>query len=151
MGSDDERDYEVGYGKPPKNTRFKRGTSGNPAGRPRGSKNLNTLLNEELEQRVVVRENGREKRITKRQASVKQIVNKLAAGDPRFIPFFIRLLEKQEIQASARGAVDADYDQVIDPEVARQLQEAWKTIRDSQPAITEESGPLTAEKEEKEG
>jgi stress response protein YsnF len=32
-------DYDVGYGKPPKHSRFKKGKSGNPAGRPKGSKN----------------------------------------------------------------------------------------------------------------
>ncbi len=131
------RDYDVGYGKPPIATRFQKGRSGNPNGRPRGSKNLSTLLNEELDQRVVVRENGRAKKITKRQASVKQIVNKLAAGDPRLIPFFIRMLEKQDNQVATQGSVEVGDDQVIDPEVARQLQEAWKAITESQPATVD--------------
>ena len=52
------RDYEVGYGKPPRHTRFKKGQSGNPRGRPSGSKNLKTLLNEALNERVVVTEEG---------------------------------------------------------------------------------------------
>ena len=35
--------YAVGWGKPPRHTRFKKGQSGNPKGRPPGSKNMNTL------------------------------------------------------------------------------------------------------------
>ena len=42
------RDYEVGYGKPPKSTRFRKGQSGNPAGRRKGSFNLGTIVRREL-------------------------------------------------------------------------------------------------------
>jgi Family of unknown function (DUF5681) len=48
--------YQVGFAKPPSATRFRKGQSGNPAGRPRGSKNISTIVEQELEQRVVIRE-----------------------------------------------------------------------------------------------
>jgi hypothetical protein len=51
--SDKKRDYQVGYGKPPKDTRFKKGQSGNPRGRAPGAKNLKTLLIDTLNEPVV--------------------------------------------------------------------------------------------------
>jgi hypothetical protein len=48
---DQPRDYAVGYGKPPAETRFQKGQSGHPGGRPRGTKKLVTLLGDVLSQR----------------------------------------------------------------------------------------------------
>lgn len=56
--------YEVGYGKPPKQTQFKPGQSGNPGGRPKGSKNLSTVMNEILSRRVTITENGKTRRVS---------------------------------------------------------------------------------------
>jgi hypothetical protein len=80
MPRDDDGDYEVGYGKPPLHTRFKRGQSGNPRGRPPGAKNLSTLLNEALNEPVVINENGGRRSISKRKAALKQLVNEAAKG-----------------------------------------------------------------------
>jgi hypothetical protein len=58
--NDDEskglKPYVVGYGKPPVHTRFKKGQSGNPNGRHKGSKNFSTTLEETLQEKVVIRE-----------------------------------------------------------------------------------------------
>ena len=75
--------YFVGYGKPPTRTRFKKGQSGNPAGRRKGTLNLATVLLATLNERVIVNEHGRRKRISKLEALVKQLVNKAASGDLR--------------------------------------------------------------------
>lgn len=77
----EKRAYEVGYGKPPCQSRFKKGQSGNPKGRTAGAKNLSTLLSEALNERVVVTQNGKRRKITKRKAIVTQLVNRSASAD----------------------------------------------------------------------
>lgn len=76
-----QRDYEVGYGKPPEHSRFKKGQSGNPSGRPKGSKNLATVLNEVLSERVTLTENGKPRRLAKRVMLMKQLVNRAVKSD----------------------------------------------------------------------
>jgi len=76
-------DYEIGYGKPPVRSRFKKGESGNPHGRPKGTLNFSTVLLKTLREKVVINENGRRTVITKLEASAKQLVNKAASGDLR--------------------------------------------------------------------
>ena len=85
---------KVGYGNPPELTRFKPGQSGNPKGRPKGSLNIATVLERELREKVIINENGRRKIITKLEASVKQLVNKSAAGELRAL---------QQLASLARG------------------------------------------------
>ena len=78
---DDDSGYEIGFGKPPKHSRFRKGLSGNPQGRPKGRRNLATVLERTLQEKVVINENGVRRTVTKLEAAVKQLVNKAAAGD----------------------------------------------------------------------
>lgn len=71
----ESEDYEVGYGKPPKQHQFKPGQSGNPKGRPKKNKNVTALFREELERKITVTENGVSRKLTKREAMVRQLVN----------------------------------------------------------------------------
>lgn len=63
------RNYDIGYGKPPKASQFKPGKSGNPKGRPRSSRNLKTDLEEELFEVMAVTERGRKRHLSKRASS----------------------------------------------------------------------------------
>jgi hypothetical protein len=82
--NDDTHDVSngAGYGKPPSDTKFVKGQSGNPKGRPKGSQNLATILAKVGRERVRVTENGRTRYITKFEATMLQLVNKAVAGDP---------------------------------------------------------------------
>jgi hypothetical protein len=94
-------DYEVGYGKPPKHTQFKPGQSGNPRGRPKGSQNLATLVEEALAELVTVKEGGRQARISKGKAAATQLVNKAAAADLRAIRILLALQRQTAIGSDA--------------------------------------------------
>jgi hypothetical protein len=74
-------DYEVGYSKPPRETQFEKGQSGNPSGRPKGTKNVASVLARELRTKVIITESGRRKSVTKLEAAMKQLVNKAIQGD----------------------------------------------------------------------
>ncbi len=79
MPSDDE----VGFGMPPRHARFKKGQSGNPKGRPKGTKNFTTDFLEELQEKILVREGGRSKTMSRQRAMIKSLANKALQGDPR--------------------------------------------------------------------
>ena len=74
-------DEEVGYGKPPSRTQFRKGISGNPKGRPKGSKNFATVLARALREKVVLTVNGKRKTVTKLELVVMQLVDRATAGD----------------------------------------------------------------------
>ena len=105
MAADQEGNYEVGYGKPPRHTRFQKGRSGNPAGRPRGKKNLATLLSDALDQKIIVVESGRRKKISKREAIVTQLVNKSASADLKATQIVLAMLRDVETRADS-GCAD---------------------------------------------
>lgn len=102
--------YKVGYRRPPIATQFKKGQSGNPKGRPKGSLNLDSALQRELNQRVTIKEHGQTRTITKFEACIKQLVNKAASGDTKAIQFLINLMNL------AGGPAGADQSPVLSTE-----------------------------------
>ncbi|MEO0750456.1 MAG: DUF5681 domain-containing protein [Pseudomonadota bacterium] len=89
--SEQDQDYDVGYGKPPKSGQFKKGQSGNPKGRPKGAKGLKASLKRELESSITVRERGREVKLSKAEVLAKGLMGDALKGDAKARTEVLRL------------------------------------------------------------
>ena len=113
----DKRDYEIGYGKPPKHTRFKPGECGNPRGRPKATRNLKTDLAEELAECIPISEGGRRRAVSKQRGMVKQLIAKALRGDVRAANTVLGLVERlldARADANIGAAVTAHDKDIID-------------------------------------
>lgn len=102
--------YEVGYGRPPAHTRFRKGVSGNPAGRPRGSKNhildrkgerMKAIILEEAYRNIQVREGERTVSLPVIRAAVRTMANKGLKGEMRSLKNFMELVSLIENERAA--------------------------------------------------
>jgi hypothetical protein len=128
-GEDEQRDFEpgvanerVGYGRPPMTTRFRPSQSGDPRGRPKGARNLSTIVAAAWSERVAINENGRHRRITKLEAAVKQLVNRAASGEARATQLLLALVQANEARpAQQDGSRLGDADAIVMAKLARRL------------------------------
>lgn len=97
-------DDDIGYGKPPKNTRFKAGKSGNPRGRPKFAPDrLAEIVQEVLDTPMRYRENGRNKTATRTEVRLKLLAERAVKGDVSAA----ELLLKRRTHALRHGDVGA--------------------------------------------
>ena len=97
--SETKREHAANYRKPPLHTRFKKGRSGNPRGRPK--KDLPGLLVAALNEPVFVTTNERRRKITKREAIVTQMVNESAGANLRATKMLIDMMKDIEKKTAA--------------------------------------------------
>jgi hypothetical protein len=108
----EEKTPNVGYRNPPKDTRFKKGKSGNPRGRPRKRKDLNTVLQQVLNRRVTVK--GSETKMAVREALIRKLKDYALQGD------------KQTLALQRRILTDAGYDE---PDARSFAEEQMKLLK----------------------
>jgi len=99
-----DKKYDVGFGKPPKSGQFKKGKSGNIKGRPKGTLNFATDLDEILAGKVVVSENGKPKKVSSQLAGLMRVREKALGGDPRAMALFIALAQHSAAAKLAAGS-----------------------------------------------
>jgi hypothetical protein len=86
--------YKVGYGCPPKATRFRPGKSGNPKGRPKGPKSVGAVLYDILHRRIEVTENGATRRIPVLEVMLRRLANEAVRSDPRALKLMLSLMDR---------------------------------------------------------
>src|SRR4029077_14509644 len=119
-------------GNPPKDTQFKKGTSGNPKGRPKGSKNLRSLILEAARDHVTATVGGKTRKISKIQATTMQLATKAAGGDHAAMSKFLDWVDDIETQAAAARPTQFPLTEV-DVEVLRAAYERMKQCKPEQP------------------
>jgi hypothetical protein len=124
--ANDNIDYAVGNCRPPTAHQFKPGRSGNPKGRPKGSKNFNTMLDEELAEIVVIVENGKRKRVVKQRALAKQLVNGALGNNPRASRLVLDEMRRNEGAGDATVVVafDGREDKLVMGSILRRIRAA---------------------------
>ena len=83
--------YEVGYGKPPKHTQFNKDQSGNPRGRPKGSRNFSKDVKDTLKEPVRLTKGGKRKTVSTQHATLLRLREKALSGDARALDRMIEL------------------------------------------------------------
>ncbi|SPF75718.1 hypothetical protein ALP8811_00712 [Aliiroseovarius pelagivivens] len=101
--SKDRDDYEIGYGKPPKSTRFKKGQSGNAKGRPKGSRNFATDLDEVLKAKMTVNENGKPRKVSAQQAALMRLREKALNGEIRALDRLLSMADERSADKEAQN------------------------------------------------
>jgi hypothetical protein len=126
---DQTGDYRIGYGKPPVETRFKKGQSGNPRGRPPRPRNIEALTEAQLDQVVAIDEAGKRRHVSKRELGIIVLVKKALAGNPRAIRILYKMMRKLDPRPPAPSFRVAYVDDNGDELSAKRLEELLDRTR----------------------
>lgn len=126
--SDDQDDYKVGYKKPPLANRIRPGERRNPKGRPKGSRNVDTILSQVMDTPRKIRENGKERKVTTTEVVVlTQIKKATEQGDTRAAQYLLD--RKAAIDAIKSGqqtgeeALSADAEALLEEYISRRVED----------------------------
>ena len=133
MSSDKKKDYEVGKGKPPKEHQFPPGQSGNPSGRPKGSKNIHHVLSKILKEKITVTDAGKKMVVEKLEGAMRVLVNKSFEGKPQSLKLLIEVLKDGDVVTQQPAEVpftDDDYTALMEElDWIEEVREAYKELK----------------------
>ena len=117
-------DYSVGYGRPPIASRFKSGVSGNTRGRPKGSRNLKTQIEEAMTAHIAIQEGTKTKRVSRIAGVVLRQLQKALMGDGPAAITVIKMALQLGLLADPAGnsgevALNREDQQILDELIAR--------------------------------
>lgn len=122
MSNKDLKNYEVGYGRPPREHQFKPGQSGNPKGRPKKNNNFAEDILEEMSEVITIQENGKFKNITKKRALAKRLIADSLSGKVSAIKLLTPILAGETIVKDAREEELISQDaQILEDYIKRRL------------------------------
>ncbi len=120
--SSGQGDYPVGYARPPKEHRFRKGRSGNPKGRPKGTNNFRTDVVATLKAPVPIMENGKPRTVSTQLAVLMRLRERALRGDAKALDRYLQLAgayNNEEPSQTVNAALpDADR-AIIDRALAR--------------------------------
>ena len=93
-GNGSDGNYDIGYRRPPRHTRFKKGQTGNPNGRPQGRANAKTIVSRAINEKVSIREGDKARDMTKLEGMLQAHLVKAIKGDARSANLVIALIAK---------------------------------------------------------
>ncbi len=116
------RDYKVGYKRPPKEHQFKKGISGNPKGRPKNNATFVENVLDEMQEKIMVKESGKQKKITKKQALAKKLVAEALNGKNSAIKLLLPILASEtNLTKEVDEELSANDAQIIEDYITRRF------------------------------
>jgi hypothetical protein len=121
---DQDRAYAIGYGKPPATSRFKPGQSGNVKGRPKGHKNLKTLIRQAMTARISIQEGSSSRQVSKLEGVVLRQLQSALKGDDRSAMAVMKIATQLGIlddapEANSETALTANDERILQELVQR--------------------------------
>lgn len=118
----DDRDYEVGYGRPPKHSQFKKGTSGFQGRKHKKAASLSEQFERILDEHVSISEGGRTSRMSRLEIVLRQQVTKAMQGDRHSARLVLDFVQIRQAQGPDRA--DSATDAFLIAQLSRMIEQS---------------------------